>query len=68
MPEPEAGANSEHATGATFGPAVTAEVTFPKAGLYVLIGQLRRGDELILAPFYVDCGGGNATSGQGARN
>jgi hypothetical protein len=40
-----------------FRPQVSAEITLPEAGVYMLVGQLRRGDALILAPFYISCAG-----------
>jgi hypothetical protein len=57
-----AGAAAEHAqhaapAGARFGPVVLAEAPMPRAGVYALVAQLRRGKELILLPFYVNCSG-----------
>jgi hypothetical protein len=42
----------------SFGPALSATVVFPKKGMYGLIAQVRRGDDFIWLPFYVDCSGG----------
>ncbi len=53
------GEDAGHGSGSSahlFGPDVYTGVTFPAAGTYALIGQLRRGDRLILAPFYLQCG------------
>jgi hypothetical protein len=52
------GEHSQHAAlSGGFGPRITADVAFPKRGVYALVGQLRRGDELILLPFFVNCTG-----------
>lgn len=50
-----AGLSGHSSGGEAFGPQVSAEITLPEAGVYVLVGQLRRGEELILAPFYISC-------------
>lgn len=42
---------------AAFGPLVHFQVTVPKPGSYLVIGQLHRGaDEVIIAPFVIACG------------
>jgi hypothetical protein len=43
--------------GAKFGPGLVADVVMPAKGTYALVAQMRRGKELILVPFYVDCSG-----------
>jgi hypothetical protein len=42
---------------ARFGPVLKTEVVFPSAGKYVLVGQVSRGNELILLPVVVSCTG-----------
>ncbi|GBF99010.1 hypothetical protein Rsub_11814 [Raphidocelis subcapitata] len=63
-PSPSGGAagaaqHAQHAApaGARFGPVILAEAPMPRAGVYALVAQLRRGKELILLPFYVNCSG-----------
>lgn len=48
---------ADFAPGSKFGPSLSAGAVMPKAGVYALVAQMRRGRELILAPFYVDCAG-----------
>ena len=38
-----------------FGPDIAATISFPSAGSYLLVGQMRVGGELVLAPFAVSC-------------
>jgi hypothetical protein len=57
--------NGSSSSNRTFGPLVRATITLPEAGVYALIGQLMRDNQLLLAPFYVNCtgkAGGNGTS------
>lgn len=39
-----------------FGPNLETAIEFPREGVYAIIAQMRRGDDLILAPFYITCG------------
>jgi hypothetical protein len=39
-----------------FGPKVVAPITFPENGTYMILAQLHRADDSILAPFYITCG------------
>jgi len=41
----------------TFGPSIKTVVVFPSAGRYLLVGQVSRGNELILLPLFVSCTG-----------
>lgn len=45
------------AAGAPLGPELAAMVVLPVPGVHVLVGQVVRGQELILMPFYVNCSG-----------
>jgi hypothetical protein len=48
---------------ARFGPTIRTEgVELPKAGVYLLMGQVARGQELILLPFFVECSGSASAS------
>lgn len=38
-----------------FGPRLSMVFTAPAPGLYLLVGQIRRGNDLILAPFFLRC-------------
>jgi hypothetical protein len=39
-----------------FGPNLATSIVFPDEGVYAIIAQMRRRDDLILAPFYITCG------------
>jgi hypothetical protein len=61
---PPAAAKMEHNDGemasalpVRFGPVLKTEVVFPSAGKYLLVGQVSRGNELILLPLVVSCTG-----------
>lgn len=65
--DPEAASTDEHEghdnTPSTFGPELSADVPLPSAGVYALVAQMRRGEEIIVAPFYVRCSGGGGGGG-----
>lgn len=52
-----AGNSAPAAAKATFGPSIKTDVVFPSAGRYLLVGQVSRGNELILLPLFVSCTG-----------
>lgn len=45
------------AAGPRFGPTLKTEVVFPAKGRYLLVGQVARGNKLILMPVVVSCAG-----------
>lgn len=45
------------AAGPRFGPTLKTEVVFTAKGRYLLVGQVSRGNELILVPVVVSCTG-----------
>lgn len=44
-------------TPAAFGPYIRTDVVLPANGTYLMVGQAARGNQLILAPFWVNCSG-----------
>ena len=43
--------------GGALGPGFEFEATLPVPGVHLVLAQLRRGGELVLLPFYVNCSG-----------
>lgn len=54
---PQPGGSDSGTTADLFGPVLKTDVTFPSAGSYLMVGQMARGNELILVPVFVACTG-----------